>query len=633
MIELIPLHKLNISPMNVRTVSPDDSDDKELIAGISAVGLLQNLVVHKEGKGYEVVAGGRRFAALTFLCGDPESAHITKDYPVPCLVADKGADIVELSLMENINRKAMHPADEFVAYQAMIDGGKSIDVIATHFHTEQSRVKKLLKLASVSPDLLDLYRKDKFGLDCMMAFTVCDDHEKQLAAYKEYANNYLNPHRIRQFLTSSAETSKSALARFVSTNAYKKAGGAVMSDLFEKTTYLTDKDLLLELATKKLQKRADELQEAGWKWVTIETYGPVYPHDYYRLDPEPVGVPKRLRTSIDNAQIEVDRFENLDWDSMDDDECEKQGQLESKAEKKLRDLEDKLDEYLTFSDAQREISGVIVSFDNQGKWAIHEGLVKKSDVKAARALEQGETNSSNGATSNSNSGSEDEGESAALVADLKTYRAQVARALIVAQPTIAIDVLHFSICDQIIRDVAHWETRRLVDVSITVDRTPVAADDLDSTRAGQEISAVYSGLNTSWCTLENGAERFTAFCGLKSKEKQALVAYAVGLSLKSYIFEDDNDSESKVLVDTLSPAFADYWRPTDTNYLKRIKRDRLLEIGTELVGGEWLEQHKGAKKGDLVSLLHSIFNDSEDTNRDDNNQSVIDGWLPTTMTV
>ena len=44
---------------------------------------------------------------------------IPNDYPVPCLVKTDTGDITEISLAENVQHEAMHPADEFVAFAMM----------------------------------------------------------------------------------------------------------------------------------------------------------------------------------------------------------------------------------------------------------------------------------------------------------------------------------------------------------------------------------------------------------------------------------------------------------------------------------------------------------------------------------
>jgi ParB family chromosome partitioning protein len=137
----IPLSQLVLSSTNVRKTPTTAAEDAALEASIRAEGILQNLVVHAlpiDGKGaYEVDAGGRRLKILQKLA---EEGVIDADHPVPCLV--KKADVaVETSLAENTIRAAMHPADEFVAMAALIDGGATIDAVATRFGTSERHVR------------------------------------------------------------------------------------------------------------------------------------------------------------------------------------------------------------------------------------------------------------------------------------------------------------------------------------------------------------------------------------------------------------------------------------------------------------------------------------------------------------
>lgn len=106
----IPLNKLVASPLNVRRSGGQTID--ELAASIQAHGLLHNLVVTKATKGdkHQVIAGARRFAALTKLA---KGKAIPKTFHVPCRVIDVEAS-TEASLAENVIRTQMHPAEFFV---------------------------------------------------------------------------------------------------------------------------------------------------------------------------------------------------------------------------------------------------------------------------------------------------------------------------------------------------------------------------------------------------------------------------------------------------------------------------------------------------------------------------------------
>jgi ParB family chromosome partitioning protein len=209
--QTIPLTQLVPSAQNVRKTGTKDGIEA-LAASIAAHGLLQNLQVRPATGGhYEVVAGGRRLAALKLLA---KQKQIAADYPVPCRALD-GADATEISLAENEMRLPMHPADQFDAFKKLADNGKGPEEIAARFGTTAKIVMQRLKLAVVSPKLIALYRKDEMTLDCLMAFTVSDQHrqqEKVWAALPDWARE--RPGQIRDALTEKHFAADGKLAQF-----------------------------------------------------------------------------------------------------------------------------------------------------------------------------------------------------------------------------------------------------------------------------------------------------------------------------------------------------------------------------------------------------------------------------------
>src|ERR1700759_617239 len=122
-IKMIPLPSLIPSPPKERETGTTVGIT-ELAASIEAHGLLQNLQVRKaDGGKFEVVAGGRRLAALKLLA---KRKALAKDAPIACNVLDD-EDATEISLAENEMRQAMHPADQFEAFKALIDQGQGIE--------------------------------------------------------------------------------------------------------------------------------------------------------------------------------------------------------------------------------------------------------------------------------------------------------------------------------------------------------------------------------------------------------------------------------------------------------------------------------------------------------------------------
>src|ERR1700733_9912652 len=117
--QLIPLTKLEISPLNVRKTTSKTAD-AELMASIKAHGLINPLtVIEQKGGKFHVIAGGRRLAALQ---APQKAGDLPKDHTVNCQVTDNQS-AEEVSLAENVVRQAMHPADQFDAFKALVDAG------------------------------------------------------------------------------------------------------------------------------------------------------------------------------------------------------------------------------------------------------------------------------------------------------------------------------------------------------------------------------------------------------------------------------------------------------------------------------------------------------------------------------
>ena len=203
----IPFNKLVLSQSNVRRVKAGVSIE-ELAEDIARRTLLQSLnvrpVLDAEGAEtgmFEIPAGGRRYRALELLV---KQKRLAKTAPVPCVVRDPATDILgkDDSLAENIQRALLHPLDQFHAFQALREKGRSEEDIAAAFFVGVNVVKQRLRLASVAPALLDIYAEDGMSLEQLMAFTVTADHARREQVWQAISGSWQkDPYQIRRMLT------------------------------------------------------------------------------------------------------------------------------------------------------------------------------------------------------------------------------------------------------------------------------------------------------------------------------------------------------------------------------------------------------------------------------------------------
>ncbi|MDH7785702.1 ParB/RepB/Spo0J family partition protein [Ochrobactrum sp. 19YEA23] len=270
----IPFDKLVLSQQNVRKTKAGVSIE-ELAEDIAHRGLLTSLNVRAEIDAdgnetgiYRIPAGGRRYRALALLVSQKK---LSKAAAVPCIVSKGETAEVEDSLAENIRRVDLHPLDEFRAIMTLREQGLDEEEIAARLHMTVATVKQRLRLASVSPRLLELYANDELKLGQVMAFSITNDHARQEQVWDTVSRTYgQGANYIRRMLTETAIRATDRRAIYVGTDVYEAAGGVVMRDLFEPDNggWLQDPALLGQLVIEKLVAYSEVLKaEEGWKWV------------------------------------------------------------------------------------------------------------------------------------------------------------------------------------------------------------------------------------------------------------------------------------------------------------------------------------------------------------------------------
>jgi ParB family chromosome partitioning protein len=261
----VPLGALRVSSLNVRKTGGGNVTD--LVASILALGLLNPPTVLAANDGtFEVVAGARRLRALQQL--QKEGRLPAELEQVPCLVVDHD-QAAEASLAENTIREAMHPADQFEAFQRVLDQGRTVDEVAAHFSVTPAFVRQRMKLAAVSPKVLEAFREGKLTLKVVELYALGDDHAEQ---EKILANGGTEEWTVRNAMTKRMIPATDRRIRAIGgLDAYEAAGGAVTRDLFSAAgdAYAVDSKLVKRLVDQKLESEATKLREAGWSFVDV----------------------------------------------------------------------------------------------------------------------------------------------------------------------------------------------------------------------------------------------------------------------------------------------------------------------------------------------------------------------------
>jgi len=398
----IPFNKLSLSQANVRRIKAGVSIE-ELAEDIARRGLLQSLnvrpIIDADGAEtglYEIPAGGRRYRALERLV---KQKRLAKTAAVPCVVRDPATPILaeDDSLAENLQRAPLHPLDQFRAFQALRDKGQSEEDIAAAFFTSAHVVKQRLRLAGVSPKLLDIYAEEGMTLEQLMAFTVSADHARQEQVWETIAGSWSKePYQIRRMLTEKTVRASDRRAMFVGLDAYEAAGGTVLRDLFQQDDggWLADVALLDTLVAAKLKTEAEAIAAEGWKWIEVAADFPYgHTHGLRQIDGVAAERSADEQATIDALNAEYQRLEA---------EYEGADELPDEVDARLGEIEALLDEFDTrpviFDPRDITRAGVFVSIGADGRLVVDRGYVRPND-EAPLVLPDDETDGATAATS------------------------------------------------------------------------------------------------------------------------------------------------------------------------------------------------------------------------------------------
>lgn len=276
----LKLEDLKPAALNVRKIGGKRCDD--LIPSIRAHGLLQPLLVRPNCEGYEIVAGQRRYHALTKLAENGESE------PVPCIVMQDGDDAaaLEASLAENIARLPMDEIDQYKAFAALVKRGREIADIAATFGVTERLVRQRLAIANLEAPILTLYRKDDIGADTLRILTMAS--RKQQKAWLELwrGEDYAPVgHRLRNWLFGGAQIPV-CNALFDA----EESGLAITSDLFGDEAYFADAEGFWPLQNTAVAEAKDAYLAEGWADVVVLEVGEHFPaYEYVDTDKDAGG--------------------------------------------------------------------------------------------------------------------------------------------------------------------------------------------------------------------------------------------------------------------------------------------------------------------------------------------------------
>lgn len=602
----LPLSALILSPRNVRRHQANSIDS--MAASIRSLGVIQNLAViaSKKKSVFEVIVGGRRLKALQLL---RDQGAIAADYPVP-YVLRSADEATEVSLAENVQREAMHPADEFDAFNALTLEGRSIDQIADAFGVTALVVERRLLLAKAAPTLLAMFRDNALSTDQLIALCSTDDHALQASAWANANSWNRDPQSLRRLVTRDEIDADDERVTFIGgVAAFEAAGGEVRRDLFStdgQGGFLRDVPLLEKLVGEKLETAAQTIRDEGWSWVEVHGEFDYQAFNRFgRVQAEAGPLPDAAATLIDqltteNAALLAEyRAMNDGADDYTQEQSDRLDAIEDRRQAIDDDIEAIQERHAVFNAVSKHHAGAWVCYD-RGSIRIERGLVRAEDRKSL-AQANADVDIEGGRETKA-AGRKDNALSDALRRSLLGRRNHAAQLAVASNPRVAKILL----AAQLVVNVIGERRMRCGGDSVPCDlaltsgyggaRTghPVQGEDapaLDE-RLSVELKAVAGKLP------KKDGDLWDALASQSDGELDAIIAIGVGAAVS---LEEGHRSLTAKLLDALDFDVAGQVAMTADSYFNRVPKTLILTALKEAGLDDDLAALEKMKKGALAT--------------------------------
>ena len=222
----------------------------ELSESIKQYGVLQPLLVQKKDKYYEIIAGERRWRAAK-LAGVKEVPVIIKDYSTQ--------EVMEIALIENIQREDLNPIEEAQAYQRLIKD----------YRLKQDEVaEKVSKSRAAITNSLRLLKLDERVQEMVMEGKLSNGHARAIIGIEDGDQQYQVAQKIFDEQMSVRETEKlmKNLNRPEKPEKQKPQNDFVYRDIEEKMNKLwVQKSLLKTGNTIRVKLKLNIIHRQSWK--------------------------------------------------------------------------------------------------------------------------------------------------------------------------------------------------------------------------------------------------------------------------------------------------------------------------------------------------------------------------------
>lgn len=188
----IEVERIQPNPYQPRT-DFDQSALEELANSIKEKGIIQPITVRRIAGGYQLIAGERRLRA----------AHIARLKHIPAYILNVATDeeMLELALIENIQREYLNPMEIAIAYQRLIDECHlTQDEIAKRVGKDRTTVTNFLRLLKLPQKIQEGLRKNKISMGHARALINIPNERTQLRLYEKIVDGGFSVRKVEEIV-------------------------------------------------------------------------------------------------------------------------------------------------------------------------------------------------------------------------------------------------------------------------------------------------------------------------------------------------------------------------------------------------------------------------------------------------
>ena len=210
-IQELSLSELRVNPYQPRKTFNEESLN-ELAESIKEHGVFQPIIVKKSIKGYEIVAGERRFRASK-LAGKETIPAIVRNFT--------DEEMMEIAALENLQRENLNAVDEANAYKTLMENlHLTQDQVSKRVNKSRSHITNLLGILSLPEDVLTLVKENKLSMGHARCLSKLSDIEKINELTKKVLEENLSVRELEALSSGNEIERKNKIVKSPKSNEY-----------------------------------------------------------------------------------------------------------------------------------------------------------------------------------------------------------------------------------------------------------------------------------------------------------------------------------------------------------------------------------------------------------------------------